>query len=114
MDPGLTACEVLNSIAFELLPTFVDPEAAEISDALSPAITKFIEDSRSVIDPMAEGEGMMVAPVKDDAGLLTFGLAIESEGKVYLPVDGNGQGWLLEVSAIGDGWHVEAIASWIA
>lgn len=75
----------------------------------------FIEDPESVTEPLEEG--MMVAPVKNNAGLLIFGLMIEADGKVYLPADAHGEGWLFELTPNQpqDGaWTVEPIASYIA
>lgn len=83
-------------------------------DLVAPSTVEFIEDRDSVIEPF--GEGMMVAPIKNDAGLLTIGVLIESEGKVYIAVDAHGQGWLFELTptdAGGGAWDVQPIAEYI-
>ena len=110
------ACDVLDASTFDL-PARYEPgsgEADEIEAALSHAEVEFIEDRESVIEPF--GEGMMIAPVKNDAGLLTFGVSIEADGKIYLPVDAHGTGFLLELTpsdTSDTGWEVTPIAGYV-
>ena len=58
----------------------------------------------------------MIAPIQNDAGLLTFGVLIEADGKVYLPVDAHGEGWLFELTPSetdNTGWEITPIAAYI-
>ena len=111
------ACDVLDATSFDLpavYPTGGD-SAEEIKQTLAPATVEFIVDRESVIEPF--GEGMMVAPIKNDAGLLTIGVLIESEGKVYIAMDVHGQGWLFELTPTGSeprSWDVQPIAEYVA
>ena len=89
--------------------------AIEITEALAPILVEFIEDPDSVFEPFEEG--MMVAPIKNDAGLLVFGLLIEADGKVYLPVGAHGEGWLFERTPTqpdGGGWSLRVVSAYIA
>ena len=111
------ACDVLDATSFDLPVVYPvgSDSADEIETALSPVEVEFIEDRESVIEPF--GEGMMVAPIKNDAGLLTIGVLIESEGKVYVAIDAHGQGWLFELTPSGSelgSWDVQPIAEYIA
>ncbi len=113
----IPACNVLDQTDFD--PPAVYPaggeSASEIETALAPATVEFIENPDSVIE--AFEEGMMVAPIRNDAGLLTIGVLLESEGKVYLAMDAHGQGWLFELTPAtseGGGWFVEPISEYIA
>ncbi len=116
-DEAPAACAELRESVLDIEAVYPpgSDSAIEIADALAPATVEFIEDRDSVIEPF--GEGMMVAPIKNDAGLLTFGLLIDAGGKVYLPVDAHGQGWLFELTPTqpeGGAWNIEPIASYIA
>lgn len=110
------ACDVLHATSFDLpivYPAGSD-SANEIETALSPVEIEFIEDRESVVEPF--GEGMMIAPIQNDAGLLTFGVLIEADGKVYLPVDVHGEGWLFELTPSetdNTGWEITPIAAYI-
>jgi len=111
------ACAVLRESVLDVDAVYPQgsDSAAEIEDALAPSTVEFIEHRDSVIEPF--GEGMMVAPIKNDAGLLTIGVLIESEGKVYVAMDAHGQGWLFELTQTGSGggaWDVQPIAEYIA
>lgn len=106
------ACDVLDSIAFDLPSVFEGDKAEEITDALAPAAVEFVENRDELFEPMREG--MMVAPVVNDGGLMSFGVSIEADGKVYLPLDGLGEGWIFEATPTDEGWTIEAVASWIA
>lgn len=113
----IPACDVLSATSFDLPPVYPagSDSAAEIENALAPATVEFIEDPDSVIEPFEEG--MMIAPIKNNAGLLTIGMLIESDAKVYIAMDGHGQGWLLELTPTGPdsgGWDVQPIAEYIA
>jgi hypothetical protein len=60
------ACDVLDSIAFDLPAVFDGDRAAEITEALDPATVEFVQDRGELFEPMEDG--MMVAPVINDAG----------------------------------------------
>lgn len=114
-DEVPSACGVLDSTTFDLPATYQGDTATEIENALAPITVEFIEDPDSVIGTL--DEGMMIAPIEGDAGLLTFGVIIEADGKAYLPVDAHGEGWLFELtpSSNGDGtWDIQPIAAYIA
>ena len=113
-DEVPSACDVLDSTTFDVPATYEGTLAAEIETALAPATAEFINDPDTVTGTFEDG--MMIAPVEGDAGLLTFGVVIEADGKVYLPVDAHGEGWLLELtpSSSGDGaWDIRPIAFYI-
>ena len=74
------------------LGTAATIERADIAAAVAPAPVEFVGD----------------AP-----GVLTFGRAIEIDGVIYLPLDGQGKGWLFEASRTGDGWEINPLAEWI-
>lgn len=105
------ACDVLDSIAFDLAPVFEGDTAAEIVEALAPATVEFVENRDELFEPLGEG---MVAPVINDGGLFSFGVSIEAGGKVYIPLDGHGEGWVFEATKTDEGWDLEPIGFWIA
>lgn len=113
-DENPTACGVLDTSSFDLPAVYPagSDAADEIEGAFSPAEVEFIEDPESVIEPFEEG--MMIAPVQNDAGLVTFGVPIEAEGRIYLPTDAHGSGWLFELtpSAADEGWDLTPIAAY--
>ena len=107
------ACDALAASSFDL-PARYEPgsgEAEEIEAALSHAEVEFIEDPQSVIEPFEEG--MMIAPVQNDAGLVIFGVPIEADGKIYMPIDTHGSGTLLELTPSGTGWDVTPLGAYI-
>jgi hypothetical protein len=112
----IPACDVLDATSFDLPPVYPvgSESASEIEEALAPATVEFIEDPESVIEPFEEG--MMVAPISNDAGLLIIGVLLEAEGNVYIAMDAHGQGWLLQLTPdqSDSGWTVHPIAEYIA
>lgn len=115
LDAVPAACDVLDSTTFDLPATYEDDAAAEISEALSPAAVEFVDDPNSVIGTL--DEGMMIAPIENDAGLLSFGVMIEADGKFYLPVDAHGEGWLFELTTTSTGentWNIRPLAAYAA
>lgn len=112
----IPACDVLDETTFDLPAVYPagGESASEIESALAPATVEFIEDRDRVIEPFEEG--MMIAPIRNDAGLLTIGVLLESEGKVYVAMDAHGQGWLFELTPAtskGGGWTVQPISEYI-
>lgn len=112
----ISACDVLDETSFDLPAVYPagGESASEIESALAPATVEFIEDRDSVLETFEEG--MMIAPINNDAGLLTIGVLLESEGKVYLAMDAHGQGWLFELTPAtseGGGWIVQPISEYI-
>lgn len=105
------ACAVLDSIAFDLPETFRDAAAREISEALAPSAVEFVASRDDALD---FEERPAVGSIKNDGGLLSFGVAIEWDGRIYVPVEGHAVGWLFEAAPSTNGWQIEAIASWIA
>ncbi len=81
LDQNEAACAARDASPVAPPPVYPpgSPEAQEIEEALAPAEVEFIEDPQSVIEPFEEG--MMVAPIQSDAGLITFGVPIEADGK---------------------------------
>ena len=113
LDENGAACDALDASSFDM-PDRYEPgssDADEIEAALSHAEVEFIEDPQSVIEPFEEG--MMIAPVKNDAGLIVFGVPIEADGKIYMPIDTHGSGALLELTPNDTGWDVTPIGAYI-
>ena len=113
----LAPCDVLDASSFDL-PIIYEPgssEADEIETALSHAQVDFIEDPDSVIEPFEQG--VMIAPIQNNAGLITFALPIQANGKIYIAIDAHSSGFLLELTPSetpsDTGWDVTPIASWI-
>ncbi|MCH8900396.1 MAG: hypothetical protein IH942_07905 [Acidobacteria bacterium] len=106
-------CDVLKTADFDLPARYElgSSEANEIEAALSHAEVSFIEDRHSVIEPFEEG--MMIAPIRNGAGLVTFGVPIQTDGKVYMPVDTHGAGFFLELTPSDTGWKVTPLAGYI-
>ena len=105
-------CDVLKTAHFDL-PARYEPgsaEANEIEAALSHAEVSFIEDRDSVIEPFEEG--MMIAPIRNGAGLITFGVPIQTDSNVYMPVDSHGTGFFLELTPSDTGWKATPLAGY--
>jgi hypothetical protein len=113
-DEVPSACHVLDATSFDLPAIYQGETAAEIEDALAPIPVEFTDNPDAVIGTL--DEGMMIAPIEGDAGLLTIGVVIEADGKAYVPVDAHGEGWLFELTPSSDGdgdWDIQPIASYI-
>ncbi len=113
-EPGVDfpGCDVLKTADFDLPARYElgSAEANEIEAALSHAEVSFIEDRDSVIEPFEEG--MMIAPIRNGAGLVTFGVPIQTARKVYMPVDTHGTGFFLELTPSDTGWKVTPLAGY--
>lgn len=103
-------CHALQAMTIDLGAPFPFEVRTEIEAALAPRDVEFIDDGSTVFLPPA-----VIPPViKDGGALLAFGRAIEVDGKIYLPVDGIGEGWLFELTPTEDGWDLDVVVTWIA
>lgn len=103
-------CRALQAMTIDLAAPFPADVAAEIEAALAPREVEFIDDRSTVVVSPA-----VVPPeIEDDAGLLSFGRAIEVDGRIYLPLDAIGEGWLFELTPTDHGWDIDIVAQWIA
>jgi hypothetical protein len=109
LEGDFVPCRALQAMTIDLAAPFPPDVAAEIEAVLVPRDVEFIDDRSTVILPLA------VTPpeVEDDAGLLSFGRAIEVDGKIYLPLDAIGEGWLFELTPTEQGWEIDVLAQWI-
>ena len=110
-DAELAPCRALQAMTIDLSAPFDGATRDEIETAVSPFRVEYIDDPASVILPLPQGE--MLAPIRNGAGLLAFGRAIEVDGTVYMSLDAHGTGWLLQATPTGDGWEIETIAQWV-
>lgn len=98
-EADLDPCRALQAMTIDLAAPFPADVATEIESALAPRDVEFIDDPGSALE---------------DAGLLSFGRAIEVDGKIYLPVDAVLEGWLFELTPTDQGWDIDVLAQWIA
>ena len=110
-DADVAPCRALQAMTIDLSAPFDAATRAEIEAAVEPASVEYIDDPATVILPLPQGE--MLAPIRNDAGLLAFGRAIDVDGIVYLPLEAHGHGWLLEATPAGDRWSLDVIAQWM-
>jgi len=103
-------CHALQAMTIDLAAPFPADVATEIEAAFAPRDVEFVADRSDVILPPA----VYPPEVKDGGGFLAFGRSIEVDGKIYLPVDGLGEGWLFELTPTAAGWDVDLLATWIA
>jgi hypothetical protein len=109
-ESELEPCRALESMLIDLDAPFPADVAADIEFALAPAVVEFVEDRSTVVLPSA-----VVPPaIANDGGLLSFGRAITVHGKIFIPVDGIGAGWLFELTPSDAGWRLDVLATWIA
>jgi len=103
-------CHALQAMTIDLGAPFPSDVRNEIEGALAPRDVEFVDDRSTVVLPPAVYPPL----IKDGGALLSFGRAIEADGKIYLPVDGIGEGWLLELTPAANGWALDVVVTWIA
>ena len=81
---------------------------SEIEEAFSPTRVQFVIDKNDVLE---EG-GPPPLPIKNGAGLISLGVALEIDGKIYMPVDMHGHGALIEATPTDSGWALDTVMSW--
>lgn len=111
-------CEVYWSTEDALGYRYTSTAVSEIREALAPITVEFVDEQADALEPAEE-----LAPpvrVKDDAALVIFGVPLEVDGKIYLPVERNGSGGLhpsgglVEASAAGSEWEITVLIPWTA
>lgn len=110
LEGDFVPCRALRAMTIDLAAPFPPDVADEIGAVLAPRDVEFIDDRSTVILPLAG----TVPEIKNDAGLLSFGRAIQVDGKIYLPLDAVGEGWLFELTPTEQGWEIDIVAQWIA
>jgi len=103
-------CRALQAMTIDLGAPFPSDVAREIQASLAPRDVEFIDDGASVFLPPA----VYPPAIKDGGALLSFGRAIEVDGKIYLPIDALGEGWLFELTPTDQGWDLDVLVTWIA
>jgi hypothetical protein len=102
-------CHALQAMTIDLGARFPSDVATEIEAAFAPRRVEFVADASDVILPPA-----LYPEVKDGGGFLAFGRSIDVDDKIYLPVDGLGEGWLFELTPTAEGWDLDVLVTWMA
>lgn len=103
-------CDVFWSIDNDQLFEYPLQARSEIEQAFSSSDVHFARDKTDVL----EDGGPPPRPIKDGAALVSLGVGLEVNGKIYLPVDMHGSGVLLEATQTESGWAINSIRSWQA
>ncbi len=112
------ACEVYWSTEDASGYRYTSSAISEIRQALAPLTVEFVDEQADALEPAEESTPPK--RVKDDAALVIFGVPLEADGKIYLPVERNGSGGLhpsgglVEASASGSEWEITILIPWTA
>lgn len=101
-------CDVFWSVDNGSMFRYPSGAKSEIEEAFSPTDVQFVTDKNDVL---VEG-GRPPLPIKNGAGLISLGVALEIDGKIYMPVDMHGHGALIEATPTDSGWDLDTVMSW--
>lgn len=105
-------CDLFWSIEDDAAYEYTESALTEIEDGLSPAVIRIVKVRADALLP-ADGAGH-VLPVRDDGSLIAFGVPLESDGVIYLPVALRGSGALIVAIRGESGWNIDSLLAWQA
>ena len=105
-------CDLFWSTQDDAAYEYTETALTEIEDALSAAAIRFVKARADALLP-ADGT-QFVLPVRDNGSLIAFGVPLESDGVIYLPVALPGYADLIVAIPEEPGWKIDSLLAWQA
>lgn len=106
---AVSQCDLFWPVQDDSTYEFTESAQTEIEDSLSPAVIRWVKVTSDALMPL---DGTQLRPpVRDDASFVEFGVPIESDGVIYLPVENWVGSFLIMAIPEDSGWRMEAVVA---